>query len=222
MNEFEYYNFFKNSKDYILEAKEGIKGNKGLSLLINFLYFIIKIVFFYSFTLLIITLINISNPEFNFILNLIISLSLIFITILTYGPLRISVCRNAINMVENINIKKELFYGFKIFGKSVWFGICSFFAYLLNFILLIIPFFNKYINNQFTGYILAEKAEVKVGEAMKLSKKYITGFKRKYINLTCNFIKKFILVIITGYIYSLWVRPLFNSSVYSLYKDLKS
>ena len=95
------YNFFKTNKVLKEEAKEGIKGNKGSSLAINFIYFLVKLCFLAGITLLIVSLVNIRNDNFNFITGLIVAGSLLLVAFFFFGPLRLSVCKNAINMVEN-------------------------------------------------------------------------------------------------------------------------
>lgn len=219
---FQEYDFFKTKKELLKEAKDGIKGNVKCSMTINFLFFLIKLFYFTGLVLLILSLVTINDTTFNSQIGLIISGVFLLITAFFYGPLKLSVCKNCINMVENTNPSiNDLKYGFKNYSRSLAYGFTLFFSYIFNLILLIIPFFNKYINSQFSGYFLAQDDNLKVGEAFKLSAKYIKGFKKKYISLVTMFIPKFLLCIISLYVYSLWVRPQFNTVVYCLYKDLK-
>lgn len=221
-NRFGEYNFFKTNKVLLAETKEGLKGNRGSSLAINLIFWLVKLCFYAGLILLIVTLVNINNDKFNLMLGAILSGSFLLIAIFFYGPLRLSVCKNAINMVENTKPKfKDIGYGFKNYGRSLSFGLALFFSYLLNLILLVFPFVFKYINSQFVGYILAENDEMKVGEAFKLSKDYLKGYKKHYISLVCSFILDFVLSILSVFIYALWVRPKFNSAVYCLYRDMK-
>lgn len=217
------YNFFKTNKVLKEEAKEGIKGNKGSSLAINFIYFLVKLCFLAGITLLIVSLVNIRNDNFNFITGLIVAGSLLLVAFFFFGPLRLSVCKNAINMVENTKPSfKDIGYGFKNYGRSLNFSLSLFFSYLLNLILLVVPFVFRYIDLQFAGFILAENDEIKVGDAFRLSKDYLKGYRKHYISLVWAYIVDFILSIISCYVYSLWVRPKFNCAVYCLYRDLKS
>lgn len=217
------YNFFKTNKVLKEEAKEGIKGNKGSSLAINLIYFLVKLCFLAGITLLIVSLVNIRNDNFNFITGLIVAGSLLLVAFFFFGPLRLSVCKNAINMVENTKPSfKDIGYGFKNYGRSLNFSLSLFFSYLFNLILLVVPFVFRYIDLQFAGFILAENDEIKVGDAFRLSKDYLKGYRKHYISLVWAYIVDFILSIISCYVYSLWVRPKFNCAVYCLYRDLKS
>ena len=216
------YNFFKTSKILKAEAKEGIKGNRGSSLVINLFFWLIKLCFYAGITLLIVGIVNLNNVNTNSVTLLIIAGVLLLLTLFLYGPLRLSVCKNAINMVENTRPGiKDLSYGFKNYGRSLSYGVTLFFTYLLNLILLVVPFVFKYIDSQFVGFILAENDEMKVSEAFKLSKNLTKGYRKHYVSLVWNFSVDFILSIISCYIYSLWVRPKFNCAVYCLYRDLK-
>lgn len=218
---FEKYDFFKKYNVLLDEAKEGIKGNKGSSLAINFIFWIFKLCFFFGLASLIYFVININNMN-NFIIYGIVAFSLLFISLLFYGPMKVSVCKNAMNMVLNTKPSfKDCGYGFKKYGRNVGYGITLFFSYIFNLILLVVPVAFKYINSQFVGYILAENDDISVSEAFRLSKRYMQGFKKKYVKIVIHFIPKFLICIPTIYIYSLWLRPKFNSVIYCLYKDVK-
>lgn len=219
---FEEYNFFKTSKVFIKESKEGLKGNKRSSLALNLIFWLVKLCFYMGITMIVVSIININNNTFDLKIGLIVSVCLLLIAFFFYGPLRLSVCKNAINMVENTKPTfKDIGYGFKNYGRSLSYGISLFFSYLFNLILLVVPFVFKYINSQFAGYILAENDDMKVSEAFKLSKDYLKGYKSHYVRLVRSFMLDFVLSIVSLLVYSLWVRPKFNSAVYCLYRDLK-
>jgi len=219
-NHFKEYNFFKTTKEIKLQAKEAIKGNKKNSLWLNFIFWLIKLCFFAGLTLLVFAFINFYSPIFLILLGL--AIGFLIIAMFFYGPLRISVCKNALNMINNTNPSfKDISFGFNNYFKSMGFGIGLFFRYLFNLILLIIPFGFKYINSQFSPYILAENKDVKINEAFKLSKLYMRGYKISYVKLLFSFSLNFLLSIITIYVYSLFARPKFNTCVGCLYLDLK-
>lgn len=217
------YNFFKTPKDLKMLAKEGMKGNTDSCLAINFLFFLSKLCFFASLIFLILILINFNNYQFNLILFSILLLATLLISIFTYGPLKISCCYHSINMVENSNPKfSDISFGFKNkYFRNVGYGFSLVFVYLFNLILLIFPFINKYIHYQISGYILAEDINLSVGDALRLSTKFSKGHSNKYIKLVFSFIPEFLLCLPTAYIYSLWLRPKFNATIYCYYKDLK-
>lgn len=217
------YNFFKKPADLKFMAKEGLRGNRGKSLAINLVFFLSKLCFYASLTFFIIILINLRNYDFNLILYAILAMSTLLITILTFGPLKISCCYHSINMVENTSPKfADIFFGFKNrYFRNVGYSFSLFFIYLLNLILLIVPFVNKYIHYQISGYILAEDINKSVGEALKLSTDFSKGHSKKFIKLFFSFFGEFLLCIPTAYIYSLWLRPKYSATVYCYYKDIK-
>lgn len=221
--EFEVYNFFKTPEELKAKAKEGLKGNYGKSLAINFLLFLSRLCFYASIVFLVITLLNINNYEFNLILFIILTAVFLFISILTYGPLKISQCKHSINVVENTNPKfKDISFGFaNKYGRNVGYGITLFFTYLIYFIALIFPFFKKFISCQISGFILAENLEIKSGEAIRLAGKLSKGNTGKFLKLFFSFFVSFLLCIITALVFTLWVRPKYNATLYCYYKDIK-
>ena len=217
------YDFFKTPNQLILEAKEGLIGNKGSSLVVNFIYFLSKIMFFVALSILIYTFVSFNSYALNKSLFLGLGLGFLFASMLTYGPLRVSVCKNAVNMVKNTNPKaKDVWFGFKNkYFRNVWFGICLFFVYLFSLILLVFPFVIKHISYQVAGFILAEDNEISAIKALKLSSKMTKGYRKTYIKIFFKFIPLMLLCIITAYIYSLWLRPKFNATTACYYLDIK-
>lgn len=220
----EKYNFFKSTNELISQAKEGLIGNKGSSLVINLFYFLSKLFFFAGLTLTVFAIFNISNYAFNLTLFLSLGLGFLFVAILTYGPIKVSVCRNALNMINNTNPKaKDIWFGFRNkYFRNVWFGICLFFAYLFNLILLIFPFFFKYFSYQIAGFILAEDQEISAVKALKFATKMSKGYRKTYVKILFKFIPQMLLCLVTGYIFSLWLRPKFNATVGCYYLDIKN
>lgn len=220
----EKYNFFKTPDELIRQANEGLIGNQGSSMVVNFVFWLVKLCFFAGLTLLIITIFNLNTRGFNLILFASISAGFLFLSLLCYGPLRVSVCKNSLNMIYNTNPSaKDVWFGFKNrYFRNVWFGLCTFFAYIFTFILLIFPFVKKYISNQLVGYILAEDQEISAVKAMKLASKTSKGFKKTYVKIFFKMFPKMLLCLPTVYIYSLFLRPKFNATVCSYYFDIKS
>lgn len=222
--EIEIYDFFKTHKQLREMANEALKGNRGKSLALNLILWLSKLCFFASIVFLIIILLNFRNFEFNLILYIILFALSLLISIFTYGPLKVSQCKHSINMVNNTNpLFKDISYGFSNkYLRNVGYGITLVFIYLINIILLIVPFIGKYINYQISGFILAENDEIKVGEALKLSTLYSKGYKNKFFKLFFSFVPEFLLCLVTAFIYSLWLRPKFNSALCCYYYDIKS
>lgn len=220
--DYKLYDFFKTPDELSADAKEALKGNKKHSLAINFIFSLSKYSFFVGLVLLILLIINIRT--YDIVLFASLSIGFLLISLFTYGPLRVSVCKNAINMIKNTNPTfKDILFGFKNkYGRNVAYGISLFFTYLFNLILLIFPFVNKFISYQISGYILAEDLEISSGEAMRLSSKFSKGFTKNYLKIIVKLLPKMLLCIPTVYIYSLWLKPLYNTMMCSYYYDLKS
>ncbi|MGN1207933.1 MAG: DUF975 family protein [Christensenellales bacterium] len=220
----EKYNFFKTIQELVEESKEGLIGNKGSSLVVNLIYFLSKAVFFCSIGLLICALVNINNPAFNLQLFLVLGLCFLFVSVLTYGPLRVGVCKNSLNMINNTKPSaKDVLFGFKNkYFRHVWFGICLFFAYLFNLVLLIFPFFLRYFSFQVAGFVLAEDLQISATGALKQSSLISKGYRKTYIKIFLKFVPQMLLCLATLYIYSLWLRPKFNTTVCAYYLDIKN
>lgn len=222
-NELEIYDFFKTPNILRKETKEGLKDNRRKSLGLNLIFWLVKLSFFATITFLFLILVNLNNYNFNLILFVALFIITLIISIFTYGPLKVSQCKHSINMIENTNPKfSDILFGFKNkYFRNVAYGISLFFIYLINLVLLIFPFAIKYIQYQISGYILAENLDLKLGEALKLSKNFSKGHYKKYLKLFLSFTKEFLLCLPTLYIYSLWLRPKFNAAVYCYYRDIK-
>ena len=219
----EVYNFFKTPQKLKEEAKEGLKGNRGRSLAINFIFWLSKLCFFASIIFLTLILVNINNYQFNLLVFIVLAIVTLLISIFTYGPLKVSQCKHSANMVENNNPQfKDISFGFQNkYFRNVGYGISLVFIYIINLILLIVPFVKKYIHYQISGYILAENNDINVGEALKFSAKLSKGHSKKYIKLILSFIGEFLLCLPTIFIYSLWLRPKLNAAVFCYYKDIE-
>lgn len=213
------YDFFKSKETLLEEAKEGLRGNKKSANLINFIFWISKLMYFAGLTFLILFLVKISNPNTVF---LILSISFLFIALFTYGPLKISVARNAINMVEDHEPSfKDLGYGFKhSYFRNVGYGLSLFFTYLFFFILLIFPFVLKYLDYSVSAFILAKDDKISVGQALKHSSLISKGRRKTLVNIILGFFPKYLLCIITLYIYSIKLRPLYNATIYAYHRDI--
>lgn len=218
----ERYNFFKTDSDLIDETKEAIIGNKGSSLVVNLFYFLSKACFFVGLSLLIVLLVNLNNAKFPLTLYIILSGVFLFVSLLTYGPLKVSSCKNALNMIRNTKPSaKDLGYGFKNrYIRNVGYGICLFFSYIFNLILLIFPFFITYFSYQLSGYVLADDLEIGAIGALKQSRALIKGHKKFYLKLFFKYFPQMLLCLPTAYIYSLFLRPKFVTTVGCLYLDL--
>ncbi len=218
----ERYNFFKTDNVLFDETKEALVGNKGSSLTVNFVYFLSKGCFFTGLALLIVLLANLNNRLFNMPLYAILIAGFLFVALLTYGPLKVSSCKNALNMIRNTKPRvKDVWFGFKNkYFRNVSYGLCLFFSYLFHLILLIFPFFLKYFSYQLSGYVLADDLEIGAIGALKQSKMLMKGHRKFYLKLFFNYSPQMLLCVPTAYIYSLFLRPKFVTTIGCLYLDV--
>lgn len=92
-------------------------------------------------------------------------------------------------------------------------------AIILTILLLIVYIIFTYMVTQ-TTYIIIEKENIGIIEAMKLSAKIIKGNKWKYFVLQLSFIGWAILSIITFGIWFLWLIPYVTLTSTNFYKNL--
>lgn len=213
------YDFFKPKQTLIEEAKEGLKGNTKSANAINFLFWISKLIFFAGIGTLIAFLVtlNVRNTTL-----LILSLSFFAIALFTYGPLKVSVARNAINMVEDTEPSmQDLKYGFKVkYFRNVGYGLTLFIRYIFFLILLVFPFFLKYFDYSVSAFILAKDQNITISEALKHSALITKDRKKTLFKIIFGFFPQYLLCIITIYIYSIKLRPLYNSTMYAYFRDI--
>lgn len=218
----EKYNFFKTPNQLIDSATEGLIGNKGSSLVVGLIYFLSKACFLAGLTTLIVGLAQLRGATNNYSL-IFWGIGLLILALFSFGPLKVSFCKNALNMINNTSPKaKDVWFGFKNkYFRNVWFGICLFVSYLFHILLIVFPFFIKYFSYQVAGFILAEDNGISAIGALKLSSKMTKGFRKTYFKIILKFIPQMLLCLITLYIYSLWLRPKFNTVVGCYYQDIK-
>lgn len=210
------YDFFKSKQTLVDEAKEGLKGNSKNCNLINFLFWISKLIFFAGIGVLIGFIVNRTQ------ILLILSIAFLFVALLTYGPLKISVARNAMNMVEDTEPSiRDLGYGFKHkYFRNLSYGLVLFIRYIFFFVLLIFPFVLKYLDYSVSAFILAKDDNISVGQALKHSSLITKGRKKTLSQIIFGFFPQYLLCIITIYIYSIKLRPLYNATMYAYYRDI--
>ena len=218
--ELEKFSFFKSKKELFAEAKEGLKENGKSSVLINFIFWLSKLIFLAGLTFLVLFFVFFKE---RIILYAILAGSFLFVAMLTYGPLKVSVAKHSLNMVEDTNpTTKDLGYGFKVkYFRNLWYGVTLFFRYIFFLILLIFPAILKYLDYSVSAFILAEDKEISVGAALKKSSLISKGRRSSLFSLIFSFFGKFILCLITVFIYALFVRPQYNAVLYCFYRDIK-
>lgn len=221
-NELSVYDFYKSRKKLHEIAKEGLKENKGKSLSISLFLILSQLAFIGGVLLIVFSFLPSSKLSNSPVIWIIIGSILILVAMFTYGPLKISLCKISKNMVENSNPSfSDIKYGFKVhYGRNVFYGIRTFFVYLFGFILLVFPFILVFPRYQISGYILVENEDYTIKEATHLAKNYTKGNVGRYIALFFSFAKYWIFLVITAFIYDLWLRPKYYSVMYCYYKDI--
>lgn len=115
----------------------------------------------------------------------------------------------------------DLFAGFNEFGRSLGaYLLMSIYIFLWT-LLLIIPGILAGLSYAMTFYILADHPEIKINDAIGLSRKLMEGRRWKYFCLMWNFFGWFILVVLTFGIAIFWVLPYLMATIASFYEDIK-
>lgn len=116
---------------------------------------------------------------------------------------------------------KNIFEGFKDYGRYIL-GLLLVFVYtLLWTLLLIIPGIIKSISYSMTPYLMRENPEMEGEEAIRLSMKMMYGHKMDYFLLQLSFIGWALLCILTLGIGLLWLVPYILTAEAEFYKELK-
>ena len=115
----------------------------------------------------------------------------------------------------------DMFKGFNNYWKALGALLLVYLFVFLWTLLLIIPGIIAAIRYSQTFYILADNPDIKVTEAINLSKKMMSGVKCKYFLLNLSFIGWSFLALFTLGIGYLWLLPYIMSSQAIFYDDLK-
>lgn len=81
-------------------------------------------------------------------------------------------------------------------------------------------FIVKELSYCFNTYAIADNNDLKIREAMNVSKAITKGLRAEVFKFYMSFIDKYFLIIITLGIASIWLQPHINMSVYNFYKEL--
>jgi uncharacterized membrane protein len=156
--------------------------------------------------------------------GIILGLSVLVIVgpIIIGGPLTLGFLGYYLRKARGENAElKNLFDGFKLFGKS-------FLLYLLKVIfialwscLLIIPGIVKSLSYSMAFFILRDNPEIKATEAITGSRKMMKGYKGKLFGLCLSFIGWGILSVLTLGIGFLWLYPYVSLSLANFYEGIK-
>ena len=94
------------------------------------------------------------------------------------------------------------------------------FLTIIAWICLMTVFIVKELSYCFNTYAIADNNDLKIREAMNVSKAITKGHRAEVFKFYMSFIDKYFLIIITLGIASIWLQPHINMSVYNFYKEL--
>lgn len=144
------------------------------------------------------------------------------VSLVTSGPLQVGSSIFSLNLAKHKKADySQIFDGFRSFAQAlVAFLLVGVFTFLWS-LLFIIPGIIAALSYSQTFYIMAEKKNIKAGEAIRKSKKMMYGHKWQLFCLGWRFFGWFILSILTFGIGFLWLIPYVQVSLANFYRDLK-
>lgn len=205
-------------KEIKQHALESLKGNWGLAILVTL---VVYGGFFYLVPYMLqISLSGWSGQELSSIgielLSLLIQIILIPLSVATFWFFLELSRKKTVNFKDVFLIYSDLKLSLKMVGLSL----LTLLFVLLWALMLIIPGFVKYIAYSQAYYILKDKPELTVFEAIKESNKLMKGFKWKYFILNLSFIGWILLSAFTLGFGMIFLIPYMNTSLASFYNDI--
>lgn len=191
-------------KELKLKAKDQLKGNWTLSVIIFLLYSAICSLTGYPGETGTIITVNI--------------LALILI-----GSLEVGMSRYVLKLTEyKLDLKiRDLFSGFDVFGKSLLITVIYVLVVAIGMLIFIIPGIILALMFSQSYYILAQNPEKSAIECMKLSNNMMKNHKWELFILELSFIGWIILGSIPFGLGLLWVIPYYEVTLGNYYKTLK-
>lgn len=188
----------KANKVLMADARHSLSGNWGVAVLFSFMYFLISGI---------LQVIPILGPLALFLI---------------YGPLSLGIAIFALNMSNERDYNvSNLFDGFNNFGNALGAYFLMTIFILLWTMLFIIPGLIAMLAYSQTYFIMAENPRMNAYDAIKLSRKMMSGNKTKFFFLSLRFIGWLILCLLTFGIGFLWLFPYMEVSFANFYKDVK-
>ena len=190
--------FIKENSELRKTAREQLKGNWGIAILICLLSSIVS-----------------GGVSF-------IPYVKFFVPILVSGPLALGVIACFMNLVrkEPFNVE-TMFDGFRNFLSAFLLQLFMGIFIFLWMLLLIVPGIIAALKYSMSFYILNDNPEIKPMEAIKQSKKMMDGYKWKFFCLLFSFFGWFLLSILTIGIGLLWLIPYMKATTANFYQNLK-
>ena len=182
-------------------AKNILSGNWGEAILVTFVY------------MLIIGALSSMQNKNGFVSVL---------TLVIEGPLLLGVTIFFLKLSREQDARfEDLFEGFKMFTKAVGAYLLMLLYILLWSLLLIIPGIIAAMSYSMSFFILADNPDIRVQDALNLSKEMMNGYKMKYFLMQLGFFGLAILCIFTLGIGFLWLLPFIQVTNAKFYDDIK-
>ncbi|RUA23614.1 MAG: hypothetical protein DSY76_09255 [Bacteroidetes bacterium] len=182
-------------------AKNILSGNWGEAILVTFVY------------MLIIGALSSMQNKNGFVSVL---------TLVIEGPLLLGVTIFFLKLSREQDARfEDLFEGFKMFTKAVGTYLLMLLYILLWSLLLIIPGIIAAMSYSMSFFILADNPDIRVQDALKLSKEMMNGYKMKYFLMQLGFFGLALLCILTLGIGFLWLLPFIQVTNAKFYDDIK-
>jgi len=144
------------------------------------------------------------------------------VSLLISGPMALGLIICFVGFIRNEQLKLEtLFDGFKNFSSALVLHLLIIIFIFLWSLLLIVPGIIASLSYSMAFYILNDNPEMGAKAALEESKKMMNGNKGKLFCLLLSFIGWFLLSICTLGIGFLWLTPYIQTSVTYFYQDLK-
>lgn len=118
-------------------------------------------------------------------------------------------------------VLKDAFWGFSIFGKSVWLAILTNILITLWTLLLIIPGIIKSYAYSMSQYILAENPDMAARETITMSKHIMRGHKFELFILQVSFFWWYLVGVLTCGLAFIYVSPYYRATMANFYMNIK-
>lgn len=145
-----------------------------------------------------------------------------FIVLFTNAPLILGAASFSLAISRGREATFELsFSGFNNYGKALATYLLMLLYVLLWALLLIIPGIIAALSYSMAFYVLADNPSLTPGEALRISKRMMVGYKWKLFGLMLLFILLVLLCILTLGIGLLWLIPYTNVTMAKFYDDIR-
>jgi uncharacterized membrane protein len=201
------------------EGRAALKGNWGkailISLIVSFLPAIGDLVSFAY------DIVNNFEAELNITLEIVILLYSVMCLPLILGEMYyfINISRNKSGSVSDAF---RFYADLKVFFKAIFSLVYVFLLIFLWSLLLIIPGIIKGLSYSMSLYLIIDYPDLKIKDAISLSKKMMNGYKWKYFLLNLSFTGWILLGIITLFIGFIWIVPYISATNAAFYNYVKN